>query len=69
MDAISFVVGLRAAFLRSTNLKQLIYNADGLSESTRRTAFVEVCHMEMLFHEINTITYFVLIYIYVLVGV
>jgi structural maintenance of chromosome 1 len=42
MDAISFVVGLRAAFLRSTNLKQLIYNADGLSESTRRTAFVEL---------------------------
>jgi len=42
MDAISFVVGLRAAFLRSSNLKQLIYNADGQSETMRRTASVEL---------------------------
>jgi chromosome segregation ATPase len=43
MDAISFVMGLRAAYLRSSNMKQLIYNADGRSEATRRTAYVEVC--------------------------
>ena len=39
MDAISFVMGLRAYFLRSSNLKQLIYKSD--SESAN-SAYVRV---------------------------
>jgi structural maintenance of chromosome 1 len=38
MDAISFVMGLRASFLRSQNMKQLIYNG----EKNNNNAYVTV---------------------------
>ncbi|KAL9651789.1 hypothetical protein ABK040_014434 [Willaertia magna] len=42
MDAISFVMGLRAQYLRSSHLKQLIFNGDGLAQQQNRTAFVKI---------------------------
>jgi chromosome segregation ATPase len=40
MDAISFVMGLKATYLRSSNLSQLIYHND--SGSQPKSAYVEV---------------------------
>ncbi|EFC49743.1 structural maintenance of chromosome 1, partial [Naegleria gruberi] len=42
MDAISFVMGLRATYLRSSHLKQLIFNGDGLATQQNRTAYVKL---------------------------
>lgn len=43
MDAISFVMGLRATYLRSSNLKELIYSGD--SKSQPKSASVKVTHL------------------------
>ena len=44
MDAISFVVGVRTKHLRSDNLKDLIYNADGQADSETRRARVTLVY-------------------------
>ena len=40
MDAISFVMGLRASYLRSSNLSQLIYHNEKGTQP--KSAYVEV---------------------------
>lgn len=41
MDALSFVLGVRASHLRSTHLKELIYRASE-QDTTRRNCLVKV---------------------------
>ncbi|KAL0490612.1 structural maintenance of chromosome SMC1 [Acrasis kona] len=49
MDAISFVLGLRATYLRSTNLKDLIYAGDAANKARK-------AHVEMFFEK-EDVTY------------
>lgn len=46
MDAISFVMGVQALHLRSANLRELVYNADGRAESLRRRGAVMLVYAE-----------------------
>jgi structural maintenance of chromosome 1 len=45
MDAISFVLGLRAAYMRTTNTKELIFAGDRNSQSQPKKAYVEVQYL------------------------
>ncbi|KAG2393409.1 hypothetical protein C9374_006940 [Naegleria lovaniensis] len=51
MDAISFVMGLRAQYLRSSHLKQLIFNGDGMAQLQNRTAYVKLVFKTSPEHE------------------
>lgn len=44
MDAISFVVGVQTKHLRGEQLRDLVYNADGMRDKTRRDGFVKLIY-------------------------
>jgi chromosome segregation ATPase len=46
MDALSFVLGLRASVLRGGSLKDLIYHMEGKEPAAKKGAFVR-----MVFHD------------------
>jgi structural maintenance of chromosome 1 len=54
MDAISFVLGLRAAYMRTSSTKELIFAGDSSSKSTQaKKAYVEVYTLANVVNNFN----------------